>query len=454
MQEKLGDTVLERGILLPHPQGSYEVLEERLFEALELPVRHRARILKCGHYLGPDALASSTEDDSDNDSGIGSQATEGKRWCDICGREVKFEAIGPEPRGRSFNVKVYASNGLMRAGAWAAAWKEMERVDVEIEPFVRAELLGVLEEFAVACEQGEVDGGELHQEEDFVDEAAHAEEHDQGRFHEEESQRGAEQEELRRRQAAVDEEERKRNEERMREVYGSTMPATDKDRPRSSHSHTASVRGEGSLPELLLAAFKVAMQDRRNVVIGLLSIIVIFLALKSGSRQVTHMNMPEAVNCVLESVLEVDEVIQPCLPAATSEAKSTQVTPRCDAEVQEAAAPKRQKKVLEAQGQGCRKPAREIEGEPDPEVELVESLPSAPSPPKKQKHTVKKFKPRGVEVSVPPTAQMKKLQVAEVETGIVEYGMPQTGKDLVPEDGPASIEEEEEEEEEELIEVQ
>ncbi len=53
LQDRVDDTVLERGILLPHPQNDYEVLEERLLEGLDLPVKRRARILECGHYLGP-----------------------------------------------------------------------------------------------------------------------------------------------------------------------------------------------------------------------------------------------------------------------------------------------------------------------------------------------------------------------------------------------------------------
>ena len=40
------------------------------------------------------------------------------------------------PDARVFRVKVYASNGLMRAGAWETCWQEMERVDVELEPLV------------------------------------------------------------------------------------------------------------------------------------------------------------------------------------------------------------------------------------------------------------------------------------------------------------------------------
>jgi hypothetical protein len=143
LQDCVGDTVLERGILLPHPQNDYEVLEERLLEALELPVRKRARILECGHYLGPandmmgdgEEVEAESDDDERDDDGR-------KHWCATCREEIRYERLGP---GKVFRVKVYASNGLMRAGAWEACWKEMERVDVEVEPIVESAVQGELE---------------------------------------------------------------------------------------------------------------------------------------------------------------------------------------------------------------------------------------------------------------------------------------------------------------------
>ncbi|EFX06247.1 flavoprotein oxygenase [Grosmannia clavigera kw1407] len=154
-----GETVSERGVLLPHPQNDFEVLEERLLEALELPVRRRARILECGHYLGPvddddddgddgyedeDSVAGEDEDldedhdHSETDTAHGGDSSisrhkERRHWCGMCRAEIRYEPLRAE---RVFRVKVYASNGLMTAGAWAACWREMERVDVEIEPVV------------------------------------------------------------------------------------------------------------------------------------------------------------------------------------------------------------------------------------------------------------------------------------------------------------------------------
>ncbi|KAL2132205.1 hypothetical protein VTI74DRAFT_4092 [Chaetomium olivicolor] len=143
LQDRVGDTVLERGILLPHPQNDYEVLEERLLEALELPVKRRARILECGHYLGPANIMAEDLEESDEEEQDEGRETGGKRhWCKTCRDEIRFEALGA---GRVFRIKVYASNGLMKAGAWEACWKEMERVDVEVEPIVGVGVQGELE---------------------------------------------------------------------------------------------------------------------------------------------------------------------------------------------------------------------------------------------------------------------------------------------------------------------
>ncbi|KAK4248942.1 hypothetical protein C7999DRAFT_13184 [Corynascus novoguineensis] len=147
LQDRVGDTVLERGILLPHPQNDYEVLEERLLEALELPLRRRARILECGHYVGPANVVDPDEIGSSDGEGEEEANGDSKRhWCATCRSEIRYEDLGP---GKVFRVKVYASNGLMRAGAWEACWKEMERVDVEVEPIVDAVVQNELEKLGV-----------------------------------------------------------------------------------------------------------------------------------------------------------------------------------------------------------------------------------------------------------------------------------------------------------------
>lgn len=154
LQDRLGDTVLERGILLPHPQNDYEILEERLLEALELPLRRRARILECGHYLGPSnemTISDESEDDSEDASDTEGSKPETRHWCKTCKSDIKYHReAGCE---RLFRIKVYASNGLMSAGAWEACWKEMERVDIEVEPIIDSGTQSDLAKLAAAFDQ-------------------------------------------------------------------------------------------------------------------------------------------------------------------------------------------------------------------------------------------------------------------------------------------------------------
>ncbi|KAG5288845.1 hypothetical protein I7I50_01349 [Histoplasma capsulatum G186AR] len=120
----------DRGLLISHPQEMYDLLEERLLESLEL-VRPR---LGYGHFLGREDEDSADDDDGDKkpdakeDCGDFSDGCEGEQCAD-CGARVLRHLEGEK---RKWEIKVYAANGLMRAGAWAAAWREMEKVDVEV----------------------------------------------------------------------------------------------------------------------------------------------------------------------------------------------------------------------------------------------------------------------------------------------------------------------------------
>ena len=136
LRQKATQTVLDRGILIPHPKEDYDLLEERLLESLELKT---PRILKCGHFhlspeeeadiAGPDGY-DSDEDDDAADGDI----------CDDCGRRIRDGRFGSGTGSKRWDIKLFAANGLMRAGAWGAAWREMERVDVEIVPWMDEEL--------------------------------------------------------------------------------------------------------------------------------------------------------------------------------------------------------------------------------------------------------------------------------------------------------------------------
>lgn len=163
LEEKLQDIVLmRRGLLIPHPREEYDVLEERILESLELKT---PRLLKCGHFVGPEADIDDQGDDvedvrsvTDDVTGRGSRmsgmsggtvtAEEEAEWayptpeaddesiCTDCHRQVKRPGKGVGRGTKRWDLKIYAANGLMRAGAWSAAWSEMERCDVEISPWI------------------------------------------------------------------------------------------------------------------------------------------------------------------------------------------------------------------------------------------------------------------------------------------------------------------------------
>ncbi|KAL4818591.1 hypothetical protein BDW67DRAFT_156910 [Aspergillus spinulosporus] len=133
LEAKTGSGVIrDRGILISHPEDGYDLLEERLLESLEL--QHPR--LDHGHFIGHDETESDGEDRlAPEDSSMEDEGEE----CPDCGARVVRQNTT-----RKWEVKVFAANGLMRAGAWAAAWKEMEKVDVEVglwlPPDVRADL--------------------------------------------------------------------------------------------------------------------------------------------------------------------------------------------------------------------------------------------------------------------------------------------------------------------------
>lgn len=136
--------VKQRGVLIPHPREDYEVLEERLLETLEL---ERPRVRR-GHYLGSKGSSDSGfESSSQNGTDEASDADETKEGesgerCADCGKAVSCKI----EQERRWEVKVFAANGLMRSGAWAAAWEEMEKVDVEMGVWMPEDVRGEVEE--------------------------------------------------------------------------------------------------------------------------------------------------------------------------------------------------------------------------------------------------------------------------------------------------------------------
>ena len=271
LREKVSHTVLERGILIPHPRDDYDLLEERLLESLELRV---PRILKCGHFhLSPeeeaDAMgASDDEKEDDNDSDAGDADI-----CPDCNRRIRNGKLGATGSGnRRWDIRIYAANGLMRAGAWGAAWREMERVDVEIWPWiedgVRRELDSRQEEANLAAAAAAVEAELLMEQKP--------------------------QESLRESPGP------KMDEQRRREIYGEDADGfedgftdtTPLPPSTAIPSHTPSVKSsfirepepsQVSISHLLTNYLSLLLRDRKNIVLAVLGFLVVLLALRPSA---------------------------------------------------------------------------------------------------------------------------------------------------------------------------
>ena len=134
LRSKVTETVQQRGVLIPHPREEYEMLEERLLEALELKDE---RVTKCGHFRARISDSSVESSGRESDSGLGSSSdgSEDGERCKVCRHHIHCTA----GKKKEWNVKVFAANGLMRSAAWAAAWSEMESVDIEVLPWISEE---------------------------------------------------------------------------------------------------------------------------------------------------------------------------------------------------------------------------------------------------------------------------------------------------------------------------
>jgi hypothetical protein len=238
--------IQSRGVLIPHPKADYEFLEERLLESLELA---RPK-LRSGHYYGIENVDEVEESESDTET-----ATRGTK-CRDCGKRVVQDAA----HDRKWEVKVYAANGLMRAGAWSAAWNEMEKVDVEVSMCLPDDVRREVEERCLDLGFGQ----------DLAPDEVHAHEPDEA-------------------------------ETRRREIYG-TPAHTPQEKVdgffESSHQYEDVHREpfvsqhqyrhgvstpDIELKQLFINYVKVLAQDKRNMVIAVLSFVVLFFALGTSA---------------------------------------------------------------------------------------------------------------------------------------------------------------------------
>lgn len=301
LEEKVGSGVLrDRGVLISHPQDMYDLLEERLLESLEL---QRPRLHK-GHFLGHEETDSEKEDSSSKESGTDDEQCE---QCPDCGRRV----IRGTHSDRKWELKVFAANGLMRAGAWAAAWKEMEKVDVEVglwlPPEVRTELeKRLLEEEQSVLGDGlytpenESENGRRKSSMSFYSEAARD-------FVQEPKDQGVEQQQ---------------------------RPEPD------TSTHNQRPLQEVDLPTLLINYVRVLASDRRNIAISILSIGVVLFAIGNTGRPPSSDLRPfpqgmfdptPAASTIITQQLTDPVVLQSSLgltrePSETSVATSIEIT--------------------------------------------------------------------------------------------------------------------------------
>lgn len=256
LKQKLVDDleVKSRGILIPHPREDYELLEERLLETFDLEnprIRHN-HFLHQGSSNADSGFESGsvTDDDEDSRCNIMKEAK-----CIDCGSDLHSNA-----NDRKWDIKVYAANGLMRAGAWGAAWQEMEKVDVEIRVRLPEAVRKDLESRMIELESSRIPFSNDHFDPENIN------------LHEESILQTREQ-----------------------EVYGTSG------RPRSQAEIDGFYdeipqepilppelpvprREEPDLQKLLMERTQKLVQDRKNVLLAFLSFLVLFFAL-TGKEQ-------------------------------------------------------------------------------------------------------------------------------------------------------------------------
>jgi hypothetical protein len=299
LREKLGDAVLARGVLIPHPGEEYDILEERLLETLELCT---PRLLGCGHFFA----ASDTDGDDEqlelkdtqegpraicdfahNDKKMDLEGDEAAEVCETCEQHLRIPNKGVGRGSRRWDVKFFAANGLMRAGAWSAAWREMERVDVEITPWMPQEVKRALDQ---ALEDEHKAAMNDHRERELQFEMMKLDAiAAQQRVQELEDRLRAE----------IEEKETQKKTQKMvnaklkAQVTVKSQPLVSEVSPTVDEIHR--LGHDIPLSHLIRNYIYIMAEDKRNIVVAVLSVLVLLLGVFLGTRGQSLSHVPTAV---------------------------------------------------------------------------------------------------------------------------------------------------------------
>ncbi|OOF95489.1 hypothetical protein ASPCADRAFT_406260 [Aspergillus carbonarius ITEM 5010] len=300
LEEKVGSGVLrERGVLISHPEDMYDLLEERLLESLEL---QRPR-LDHGHFLGQDENDSEGDDQSVKEESA-TDEEEGEDCPDCGGRVVRHDNAG-----RKWEIKVFAANGLMRAGAWAAAWKEMEKVDVEVGLWLPSETRRELERRLL---EEEMRHFENRLQVPHSQDPAHAMAADI-RQHSLPAPTTP---------PAIEEHNRFVPGQAERPSPPVTEKATAQEQRMPEYLHVPRSSDDIALQTLLVNYMRVLASDRRNVAIAVLGFLVVFFAIHA-TPQSTQSALRPFPQDILESVSCSSSAVTLTQPSSTSWDKPT-----------------------------------------------------------------------------------------------------------------------------------
>jgi len=343
----LTDTVRARGLLVAHPGAEYDLLEERLLEGLELCA---PRVLRCGHFYGrgegldgADGVSEGSACEGEEGASVGETVMDGDEdVCPDCDGHISLPWKGAGTGSRRFDVKIYAANGLMRAGAWSAAWKEMERVDVEIDVWIPEDIRKLLDE-ELRKEEEEVE--KCRQEEDNMIRRADEEIEALSRAHEEAI---AAREDAQRARMRADEHAAQLQRE-VNRLLAASADSTPTPLPQLAFHNDATVKShrsssgeprrlssphdDASLGDLARKAFVIVSRDPKNIALFGLSLIVLLLSLSIGSRQATPaplsaVHQPAALShCVTSSIGMATPVLAPAPAPAPPSPRQADTAP-------------------------------------------------------------------------------------------------------------------------------